>query len=75
MGFSRWRAPESGWVKVNWDASLEKDTGRMGYDVVVRDDLGLVVVAQAITLLGSLDPCLAEVGAVLKAIQLCVSLG
>jgi ribonuclease HI len=47
----------------------------MGYGAVVRDDLGLVVAAQAVTLLGSLDPCLAEAGAILKAIQLCVSLG
>ena len=74
-GVQRWHAPNSGWIKVNWDASLEKDMGRMGYSAVVRDDLGLVVAAQSVTSLGSLDSSLAEVGAILKAIQLCVSLG
>jgi ribonuclease HI len=34
-----------------------------------------VVAAQAVTLLGSLGPRLAEAGAILKVIQLCVSLG
>jgi hypothetical protein len=47
----------------------------MGYGAVVRDDLGLVVATQSITVFGCLDPTLAEAGAVLKAIQFCRSLG
>jgi hypothetical protein len=29
-GVQRWCAPEDGWVKVNWDASIDHDKGWMG---------------------------------------------
>jgi hypothetical protein len=74
-GVQCWCALDSGWVKVNWDASLAREVGRIGFGAVVRDNLGLVVAAQSVTVFGCLDPTLTEAGAILKAIQLCRSLG
>jgi ribonuclease HI len=62
-------------VKLNWDASIEREAGKMGYGAIVRDERGLVVAAQRQSVLGNLDPTLAEAGAALMAIQLCKSLG
>jgi ribonuclease HI len=70
-----WCPPESGWVKVNWDAALDHEKGWMGYGAVVRDEHGLVVAAQCMTVWGRLDPTLAEAGAALKAILFSRSLG
>jgi hypothetical protein len=39
-GLMRWQAPVHGWVKVNWDATLDSKDGRMGYGVVIRDHNG-----------------------------------
>ncbi|XP_042965962.1 uncharacterized protein LOC122299634 [Carya illinoinensis] len=36
----RWRKPRKGWVKVNWDASLNSELKRMGMGIVVRDENG-----------------------------------
>lgn len=40
-----WAGPQTGWLKVNWDVSVQKTKGVMGFGVVVRDDAGLVVAA------------------------------
>ena len=74
-GVKQWCAPESGWVKVNWDASIDHENGWMGYRAEVRDEHGLVVAAQCMTVWGRLDQTLAEAGATLKAIQLSRLLG
>jgi hypothetical protein len=42
----RWNAPFMGWLKVNSDASVDKTKGWLGYGVVVRDAVGVVVAAQ-----------------------------
>jgi hypothetical protein len=49
QGIKRWCALESGWVKVNWDASIDHEKGWMRYGAVVRDEHGLVVAAQCMT--------------------------
>jgi ribonuclease HI len=67
----RWKAPPPGWLKANWDASLDRRHGKMGCGVVVRDDKGLVIAARCQTILGYLDPQLAEARAALMAVQLC----
>ncbi|XP_059442009.1 uncharacterized protein LOC132174357 [Corylus avellana] len=46
----QWRAPCSGWIKANWDASLAKEKGWMGLGVVVPDDRGMVLAAHSRTL-------------------------
>ena len=60
---------------MNWDASIDHDKGWMGYRAVVRNEHGLVVAAQCLTVWGSLDPTLAEAGTALKAIQFSRLLG
>jgi hypothetical protein len=30
-GGQKWSAPSPGWVKLNWDASIEREAGKMGY--------------------------------------------
>jgi ribonuclease HI len=67
----RWRAPEEGWLKANWDASSARSQDRLGFGVVVRTENGTVVAAQSKTLEGTLDPTIAEAHAALLAIQLC----
>jgi hypothetical protein len=39
-GVQCWCALDSGWVKVNSDASLARETGRIGFGAVVRTILG-----------------------------------
>lgn len=70
-----WSALLPGWLKVNWDASIEKNKGWIGYGVLVREEKGLVVAAQCKAIMGSLDPTLAGAGAALLAIQPCKTLG
>lgn len=60
---------------MNCDTSVGNAKGWLGYGALVRDDKGMVMAAQCKTLLGNLDPMLAEVGVVLMAIQLCKTLG
>jgi hypothetical protein len=66
----KWRAPTPGWVKLNWDASMEVETGQMGYGALIQDERGLVVAAQCQTFVGRLEPVLAEAGAASMAIRL-----
>lgn len=72
---AKWEAPCVGWKKVNWDASIDKDTGRMGFGILVRDDQGLILAAYSKTIMGRLDPTNAEAKAALLAILLCKQLG
>jgi hypothetical protein len=67
----KWKAPETGWLKVNWDASFSKNQGLMGFGAVVRDETGMVMAAQCKSFVGFLDPTVAEARAALMAIQLC----
>jgi ribonuclease HI len=71
----KWAAPEAGWLKANWDASFSKTQGWMGFGAVVRDEKGMVIVAQCNSSAGALDPTVAEARAALLAIQLCKERG
>jgi ribonuclease HI len=62
-------------VKLNWDASIEKEMGIVGYSTLVRDERGLVVATQCKSFSGRLNLVLAEAGAALIAVQMCKSLG
>ncbi|XP_059456541.1 uncharacterized protein LOC132186577 [Corylus avellana] len=61
---SRWVKPDSGWVKVNVDAALDKKGGKMGFGLIMRDHEGQVIVAKNIMRLGTWKPAVAEVLAV-----------
>jgi hypothetical protein len=71
----RWKAPQSGWVKANWDASLAVKKGWASLGVVVRDDCGRVLVAQSQTVLDFFTASLAEARAALLAVQICKEVG
>ncbi|XP_059449570.1 exopolygalacturonase-like [Corylus avellana] len=60
--------------KVNWDASIAKKQGWMGFGVLVRDEKGIVITAECKTLLGCRDPSVAEARAALMAIYMCKDL-
>ena len=71
----RWTAPSVGWLKVNWDASLNKNKGWMGYGVVTRDDKGRLVATLGKTVVGFLDLTMAEARTLLLAIKFCKAMG
>ncbi len=41
-----WQPPLRGLVKVNWDASIHKDMGCVGFGCVARDHIGDFLVAK-----------------------------
>ena len=53
----RWKSPEPGFYKVNFDGALFLDQRCAGFGVVVRDLVGLVIAAlsQRVRLPGSVD--------------------
>jgi ribonuclease HI len=72
---SRWRAPGDGWLKVNWDATLQSQTKKMGIGVVVRNGTGEVKAALANVLPLVDDPTAAEAIAAWFAVKLSVDCG
>jgi hypothetical protein len=66
-----WTALEPGWLKVNWDASVQVNQGWMGFELVVRDDGGRMVAALSRRYVGYLDPMVAEAWGALLAIKTC----
>ena len=50
----KWMAPTSGWLKMNWEASIAKDKDWMGFGMVLQDEKGLLV-ARRIARLSSED--------------------
>ncbi|XP_062165085.1 uncharacterized protein LOC133871676 [Alnus glutinosa] len=43
----QWSKPPHGYWKINWDAAISKEKGKMRVDVVIRDEDGRVVAARA----------------------------
>ena len=60
MREKKWKVPEFGWLKVNWDASFSKNQGGMGFGAIVRDATGMVLAAQCKSFVGFLDLTVAE---------------
>jgi hypothetical protein len=54
----RWERPKEGYIKLNWDAAINKLTRRMGEGIVARDDNGLVVASMSASRLLISDPLL-----------------
>lgn len=53
--------------KVNWDAAIDKKTGRIGFEIIARNYKGRVLAAHSLTQSSSVDPTLAEAWATLHA--------
>ena len=75
MKILKWTAPDIGWLKLNWDASLASNKDWIGMGLVLRDEKGRLIAAHSKTFYGRLDVLKAEAKAALLAIQLCKSLG
>lgn len=71
----KWRKPQAGVLKFNWDAALNRKTNRMGVGVVVRDEGGAVLAIKCTTVSSIGDPTIAEAVAAWKAVELCCELG
>ena len=72
---SRWCKPPEGIVKLNWDASLDTKTAKMGFGVVAQDHLGRVVAASCDVRSYLTEPEGAEILAMRNVVDLCLHLG
>jgi hypothetical protein len=55
----QWMKLAEGWLKINWDASVDSTRRRIEVGVVVRDHEGVFVAAKIITCPCILDPTMA----------------
>jgi ribonuclease HI len=67
---NRWIAPSPGWVKINWNASIDKKKGCIGLGAIIRDSAGNVLAAHGIVREGLSDPTTTEALGVILAIPL-----
>ncbi|KAF5447381.1 hypothetical protein F2P56_032936 [Juglans regia] len=70
----RWKVPIEDQVKVNWDAALKVNEGRMGIGVVMRDEHGDLLVSLCAQKRIVTSPLVAEFQALWRAMQLCADL-
>jgi ribonuclease HI len=70
-----WKPHRQGWFKANWDAGIDKQNGRVGFGVVIRNHCGAMVASKSHFRTGFIDPTTAEAMAALMAVQFCVEMG
>jgi ribonuclease HI len=70
-----WTAPNSDWKKANWDVAINKDQGRVGIGVIIRDEKGWVVTAMCRTRQGLLEPTTGEAFGAFQAAQFIMEMG
>jgi ribonuclease HI len=68
-------APQSGLIKVNWDAAIDISGKRMGMGIIARDHEGYVLASMCSIKQFIVDPAVAEAYAALKAVEFCCDLG
>lgn len=66
-----WNPSPLGFLKVNWDASLNIDKGRMGVGIIVRDSLGRIVATSSFSVPVHVDMVVTEAMAALQAVEFC----
>ncbi|KAL2906950.1 Switch 2 [Bienertia sinuspersici] len=69
-GGSKWAPPISNEIKINFDAAVNREDGKVGIGVIARDCEGKVLVAKAKTLLHNWSPELCEARAALEPIYM-----
>ncbi|KAK3222430.1 hypothetical protein Dsin_009455 [Dipteronia sinensis] len=74
-GGDRWQPLEGGLYKVNCDGLVDKDGGKTGLEVVIRDEEGNVLAFCAQNLVANLSSKAAKLTAVLKSIQFSMDCG
>lgn len=70
-----WKKPRDGLVKLNWDASIDKASKKMGLGGLIRNSRGEVVAAFSSSIPYVQDPDAAETIALWKAILFCLDRG
>jgi ribonuclease HI len=70
-----WANPPDGYVKVNWDASVNKLQNKMGAGVVVRDSTGAVLAMLCTTKNSINSPAVAETVGAWAAVELATRMG
>jgi ribonuclease HI len=73
--FSKWEKPDSGWIKINWDASVDKAAQVMGVGVVTRDFMGRVCASLCTALSYISDPSTAEALAARMGVEFSKAMG
>jgi ribonuclease HI len=68
-------APTPGYLKANWDAGFDRQNGRLGMGVIIRDQQGKMWASKCQTKEGVLDVTIGEALAALMAAELCVEMG
>jgi hypothetical protein len=69
----RWQPPHLGTIKINWDASINKSIGCVGWGIVARDHCGSVLGAKSAYKKISVEPAMAE--AAKEACLFCKDMG
>jgi hypothetical protein len=69
------KAPDRGNFKINWDVALEVELNRLGWEIIVRDEHGLVCVARSNFMEGCLHPVIAKAKGALLAVEFGKELG
>jgi ribonuclease HI len=73
--YKLWKSPTSGFIKVNWDPSLNVNYDLVGMVCVIRNGEGIVLAAKCCFCKAAVDPVCAEAMAALAALDFCSDLG
>jgi hypothetical protein len=71
----KWERPKEGFVKLNWDAAINRRSNRMGAGVIARDETGMVVAALSASRPSITDPATAEAIVAWMMADFCCKLG
>ena len=71
----KWQKPLEGFLKINWDASLDVSRKRMGMRIAIRDHRGMLLVASCATREFITDPATAKALSAWQAVELSQRLG
>ncbi|XP_059431494.1 uncharacterized protein LOC132164997 [Corylus avellana] len=71
----QWQPPPDGFIKLNWDASIDAAGEKMGMRIVARDHAGRVLTTVCNTRLHVQDPSSDEALAMRQVVELCVEMG
>ncbi|XP_042972749.1 uncharacterized protein LOC122304550 [Carya illinoinensis] len=74
-GDIRWKKPEIRTFKANWDASVSTELNRAGYDIIIRDEQGNIMVCVCASHKPIVKHVMAEGLALRRAMEVCADLG
>ena len=74
LGVQRWCKPAQGVVKINWDASVDKERRLVGMGIVVRDFEGKIIAALYASKQFIVDLATAEAMAAWRMVEFCINM-